>query len=97
MTENVKPIRGDRMPFTVGKPNPDLVKAMERLLAQAKSGEMQCIAVVMLMSDGTCNHGMLPGAPSGEIARLVGAMEECKLILMMGALGMGAYQGVDKP
>jgi hypothetical protein len=49
-----------------GRPQPDVIDVIERLLERAHTGELQSIAFAFAAADGTTGHGSVYGERPGD-------------------------------
>lgn len=65
---------------SIHKPNPEVIKILEKLLEEAKSGELQSIAVVSLYYDS--NYSSSIGVCKGQRKlELIGAVVELQSVV----------------
>jgi hypothetical protein len=64
-----------------------LIAVLERLLEEARSGEIAHLAYVSVAPCGCLEHGCVPGGNDNDAYTLVGGLEAIKVTLLQHVLG----------
>lgn len=80
---NVRPLFSDRTTAAGLPPQPDVVQALERLLEDARSGQITALGVVALSPNDGYLNGTWGAIP---YTRMVGALEDLKFLVLQRQL-----------